>query len=299
MFMSIALPGAFAFVLTLAAAFLPRTFNACGKRRWQEDLLRCVFGAVAIGGGFLISFRLQEGLPAIPPTQRWHWLALMAAAAAIVGCIHGLYARSLIGRVITGLALGAIAMLMLQPLPAFENHWLWKAGLGVGVFMLWIAMDSYALRRPGHLAPLGMMLTFSAASVALVLAASSAKFAMLVASLACMSGAIFAVTLVARKFSIAGGAMAVMATMLPAWMMMAHFYDYEKTYPPIAFALIAIAPLALWLGELKPVKRLGGWKSWLVTVAAVVVVLGAGAGLMIGNAPPAPEQTDDEFDYGY
>jgi hypothetical protein len=297
MLVSIALPGVLAFGVMLAGVFLPRTFNACGRRPWAEGLLQCALGAVAVGGGFLLAFHMVEGLPELPPRTRWHWLALMGTASAAVGCVNGLWLRSVAGRIVTGVLLAAVASLMLHPLPAFENHWLWKTSLGAAVFVIWFSGDTYTARRPGHLVPLAMMLTFSAASVVVVIAASSAKFATLVASLACIAGALMVLSIFAPTRAITAGAMAVMATLLPAWMLMGRFYDSEATQPLAGFALVAFAPLALWLGEVPVVNRWGGWKAWLVRVGLVAVVLGIAAAIVLFNAPPPMEPYD--YDYGY
>lgn len=297
MLVSIALAGVLAFGVMLAAVLLPRTFNACGKRQWAEGLLQCALGAVAVGGGFLLAFHMVEGLPELPPRARWHWLALMGAASAAVGCVHGLWLGSVVGRIVTGVLLAAVAALMLHPLPAIENRWLWKGALGAAVFAIWFGGDTYTARRPGHLVPLTMMLTFSAASVVVVIAASSAKFATLVASLACIAGALMVLSIFAQSRAITSGAVAVMATLLPAWMMTGHFYDYEATQPLAPFALVAFAPLALWLGEIPVVNRWGRWKAWAMRVGIMLVVLGIAVAIVLVNVPPPLEP--GEFDYGY
>lgn len=228
--LSVALPGVLALVLALVAAFAPRTFNACGKRQRAETLLVSTCGAVAISGGFLLCYFLVENrLPDWPPRERWQWLALMAAGAGIIGIAHGLYAHHRLGRLVTGLALAAIAALMLHPTPSITHPGWWQLALGAAVLCLWLSGDTLAARRPGHVVGLIMMLVFTASSIAMAVGASSAKFATLMGSLACMSGAMMVVGLFAKRLSLAGGAMAVMSVLLPAFMMTGYFYDQHNT----------------------------------------------------------------------
>jgi len=212
----------------------------------------------------------------------------MAGAATIVGCVHGLWARSRIGAVVTALLLAGVAAGMLHPLPAMEHHWVWKIGLGIVVALWWLAMNPLAMRRPGHMLPLVMMLTFIAASIVLV-EGRSAKFGQMVGSLACMAGAMMTIAFFARRTSIAGGALAVMAVLLPAWMTTGRFYDTEHNLPLASFILVMCAPLALWLVELPKLNALRGWKRWIISVLLVLIVCATAIALAMILSPPPLE----------
>lgn len=290
--LSVLAPGIIAALFTVAAIVVPRSFNSCGKRDWAERLTCYGFGAIAIGVGFAISFRLQEGLPDIPPVQRWHWLVLIASGAAVVGVLHGLWANRLPGRLVTGLMLAAVTGLMLQPLPAFDPSWVWKAAVAMAVFMLWFSNITLAERNPGQLMPLVMMLAFTAASIVLIAGVSSAKFGVLAGSLACMSGFIMAIGLLTRKHASIGGSLTVLSTLLPAWMVTGHFYDAAGDVPLASFILIAVAPMALWIGEIPVLSRGKQWRRYLLGLSAVALLLAIAIALMVVNLPPPLEPYD-------
>jgi hypothetical protein len=42
----------------------------------------------AIAAGFVVGFLGIAGMPSFPPRERWHWMALLAMAAAVVGAIE-------------------------------------------------------------------------------------------------------------------------------------------------------------------------------------------------------------------
>lgn len=287
--LSVFVPGLIAAAMILAGIVLPRTFNRCGKRMRAEQIVVHSFGALGVGIGFLVCFQLQEGLPDLPPVQRWHWLAIIAAGAMAVGMLHGVLAGHWVGTVGSGVLLAAVAGFALQPLPAYEQPWLWKGALAVIVCVLWLAMNPLVRRRRGHIVPLVIMLSFTAASVVLIAGVNSAKFGVLAGSLACMAGVLMVIGLVMRTSPINGGALAVMLVMLPAWMMTGMFYDSTSDVPRTTFLLIGLSPLAMWLGELLLVARSGRWKAWLVRVGAVAILLGAAVILMFLNAPPPLE----------
>src|SRR5690606_23554669 len=109
--------------------------------------------------------------------------------------------------------------LMLHPLPGQEHHGRWKLALAATVGLVWLSTDALAKRRPGQTLPLAMMLIVSAAAVTLA-EAGIAKFANMTGSLACMCGFIWVATALARRTPMAGGAIAVLAVLLPALMTM-------------------------------------------------------------------------------
>ena len=69
---------------------------------------------VAVGISSVIAFILQEGVPTLPPTQRWHWLVFTVTAVSLLACIYPCFKKwdNLI--VLQALIAGLVAGLILQ-----------------------------------------------------------------------------------------------------------------------------------------------------------------------------------------
>ena len=68
---------------------------------------------IAVGVACLTAFVLQDGVPAFPPTEKWHWLVITTTVVALLACIYPLWKKwdewIVLQAMIAGL-IGAIVM---------------------------------------------------------------------------------------------------------------------------------------------------------------------------------------------
>ena len=48
---------------------------------------------IAVGVACLAAFILQDGIPNIPPTEKWHWLVITTTVVALLACIYPLWKK--------------------------------------------------------------------------------------------------------------------------------------------------------------------------------------------------------------
>ncbi len=46
---------------------------------------------IAIGVSSLVAFSLQDGIPSIPPQEKWHWLIITSTIVALMACVYPLF----------------------------------------------------------------------------------------------------------------------------------------------------------------------------------------------------------------
>ena len=72
-------------------------------------------GAVlAVGISCFIAFVLQEGVPSVPPIQKWHWLALTVLLVSLLACLYPLYRGWDECIVLQAIIAGVIAAVLMQ-----------------------------------------------------------------------------------------------------------------------------------------------------------------------------------------
>lgn len=234
-------------------------------------------GAMAIGLGLAAAMAVFPQWPGVPPGTRWQWLQVAAVGAAIVGVVAATIEQSsrrgLPLRVVIGLALAALATWTLRPPGDVERPELWRGGLGVAVLIWWLLMEPLALRLRGPWVALALTLSGVAAS-ALILQAGFSKLAILVGGMAATLGPAFVFSLWNSRGSLAGGGMAATAVLLPMSLTIGYFYmEHEPALPLGSFAVITLAPLALWLTQVPALQKMCSWHRGALAALAVVAVL--------------------------
>ena len=69
---------------------------------------------IAVGVSSFVAFALQEGLPSVPPTQKWHWLVLTVLIVFLLACLYTLFRAWDKLIVLQAIIAGIIAAVLLQ-----------------------------------------------------------------------------------------------------------------------------------------------------------------------------------------
>ncbi|SIN73317.1 hypothetical protein SAMN05444166_0514 [Singulisphaera sp. GP187] len=242
--------------------------------------------ALALGLGDLAG-HLGVAWPAWPPsevTDRIPILVGVAILAALVAVLGGPGRRwlSWVNRaVVSGVTIAVIVS------PAFGEAWsapatlFGAALLGIGMILAWANLDALATRCSGAGIFLPLLLISSGASVALLVSGS-----MVLALLAgVLSAALAACGLVAWRVPAIGfgpGGPSIVVVVLASLLLINRFY---AELPSGSVALFAVAPAAVWFGQLGTIRSRAPWIRTLAATAAVLVPVALAIGLAVAAMP--------------
>lgn len=275
---------------TLLAALVAGCFVGLGARAWRspERSGKGAAWATALGLalGYAAGHVLADKAPAFPPREATHRLFYLALAAGLIGVIGG-------GERVPGAARGLVRAVFSAAVPAwflrtfFERWELERTlatvlGIAAGVFATWECLRFYGARRPGASLP-AVVWTIATLGSAALLKSSNLTYALLAGCLAAMMGAALVVSWRAPRLDLGRGGAGVIATLLACLWMGGTFLS---ELPANAAVLLAIAPLAAWLGELRFVRARPPWQAVLARMLLVALPAGAALALAIANAPP-------------
>ena len=82
--------------------------------------LQPVGAILAVGAASCIAFILQEGVPSIPPMQKWHWLVLTVFLVSVLACLSPL-CRKFDKRVILQAMIAGIIAAIFMQFPSQSN----------------------------------------------------------------------------------------------------------------------------------------------------------------------------------
>ena len=277
-------PAVLAGVLLLLGA--PRSTapqdGARPQRAWTATL---AFGAgCAVGHAATLG-----GPPPLPPVSATQVALLLPLLAAAIGLATA--PRAVPRALAWVLRAGLCALVPWWLLRQLAKHWeprdAWPvlAGSSLALGALWWGLEAWARRRRGASVPLVAWLVSAGGAAALILS-RSAMAAQFATTLAGVCGAAVVVAWMRPGLSLAGGAMGVAAVVLAGvWLAGA----YLAELPPAAAALLAAAPLAAWLGETAPVRRLAAWQAAAARLGMVLVPVAVALWLAWRAAPEAYE----------
>jgi hypothetical protein len=237
--------------------------------RWLNGL---VIG-LAFAAGLLA---INREWPTVPPRGYRDWLVVLGPSLGIV-----MLMLPLSRRLTTRLALTAYAVLLAVGAAAIvgtvlpgRSHaltsgemWTW---LLVTFLCLHTAMSSaeiVAPRLPSWALPL-VLTMYAAVSAWLLGVGGSRLLAQYGGALAATTGATFLVSLLLRRFTLAGGGAAVLVALLGALLLIGVLFS---EMPRHEAALLLLGPTVLWVGMILP-SRLG-WQRILVAILAALVPL--------------------------
>jgi hypothetical protein len=237
---------------------------------------------LAIGAGYVAGHRAIHGWPPIPPLETTQWLLPVAVVGTALGLLADFWrGGTWLRGVIWLLVAEGLTWVFLRPLlePQNEAHVELCVALGIAVFIafFWRALESLAQRTEGPSLTLALTDTLAAAAAVLLLAHNLIECRLAGALLAASAGCLLVGAFV-RKARLSPGAATVCALLLAGLGLDGHYYSDLPTWSAI---LVAIAPLSLWLGQVWPLKGARPWARGLLLTLALILVLGAGVGLVL------------------
>ncbi len=247
-------------------------------------------GAVAFGGALIAAQAAIVGIE-VPPVQAGDWLALLLAAAVLLGLIDSLLELPAWLRWwLKGTLSVAVPLLLLMPLLQHT----WSAGeaaailgaLTLGTFGLWWTLDRLADRITGAGLPLALGVV-TAGSAAVLAVSGSASLGQLGGALAVAVGVALLVGLLKPSFSLARGAVPPLTVGLTGLWLNGAFY---ADVPPASLVLLFAAPAFALIGQIKPIASLKPWQTALLRAGAVVLPLAAAAIIAYSASPPVFEE---------
>ncbi|HEY4262877.1 MAG TPA: hypothetical protein VGM98_22145 [Schlesneria sp.] len=234
-------------------------------------------GALGIAAGFLAAYAYLEPRN-LSPTLHWQWLPWLVACAAIMGPIAIVTGVGTIERlvVVTLFSLAAAWFLIPSRASFAPMRMTYVINFALGVAMFWNLLDRL-LTRPKSAATVFIALAATvASSSALVAFAFSIRIGFLgAAGAAGLAGGVLAF-LWTRDTAIIRGLIGPACILLAGELLTAEINDAIN---PPTIALIAIAPLMLWLFEVGPLAKLKGIAAWSAKAALVALPLVAAWGL--------------------
>ena len=246
---------------------------ALGWRVWKRGetpaprwLIGLTIGLAFASGLLAIN---RDG-PRLPPGGYRDGLVLLGPTLGVLALLLPMFAslprqlllptRSLLLALMSAAVVGTILPGRSHALGPSEM-WTWSAVAFVGIYLAMNLGEAAAARLSGWALPVVLTL-YAAASAWLLGVGGSRLLAQYGGALAATTGATFLVSLARRRFTLAGGGVAVIVALNAALLLVGVLFS---EMPRHEAALLLLGPTALWLGLLLP-RRLG----WQRTVAAVL-----------------------------
>lgn len=240
---------------------------------------------LAIGLSFAVAYVVTQGWPPLPPDLGVkQWLFYGGLFGGFYGVYEGLAERrSLLTRAVLAVAAPVLLLQFMR-----EHHWtlsesiLWTGGLAAVLFLSWLALEALSRRRPGAPVPLGWALSTGLGAGALHLSGSF-HLAQLAGALCTALAACSLLGYLRPGIRLAPDGIAPLA-LLHFGLVWAGRFASKLSFA--GFALLSIAPLLAWSGELLPASR-RRWRVWTTvlgpSLAALVALL-----LEYAAAPESP-----------
>lgn len=241
-------------------------------------LALAVAWADAVGPGKAPSLWPRMATDRVP-----HAAVLLALASVVLGVLR----LPALARLGTWFVVTACATWMVFGALYFAGTWTWtKAGLHVGGMTLIATLYAALLDRP-HKHERGLDLSialfFAAHAAALViLQAAVARHAMIAGSVTAILGSSIVTACVLRKYSPVGGGVGMAVAILVMLVGVGHSYS-PVGIPPAQLVLLAVTPLAVFIGVLPPIMRLGRWKRAGIVALVAAATSGPAIGLALAS----------------
>ncbi|MCW8128841.1 MAG: hypothetical protein KIS92_00525 [Planctomycetota bacterium] len=272
------------------------------KRRGSVPSGAHFAGAPALALAFVAGCLLTWGWPGFPPRLAEDWLPFLALLGWVAGLRAAAKAPGLAVVLVLCLGLAAASLgLTLGPKRAVWSTGeavAWHAGIGLASALVLAALELLAEARPGASLPLALWLWCAGIAGSLALT-GSIKYGQIAGLLAAALGAGVVAAWLAPRFTFWRGPLYVLVPVAVALLACGHFYS---DLPLSAAIVLALAPLALWLGELSFVDKRPAWLA--VPMRMALVGLPVAAALLISAwpmlyPPPKPAQPASEWDNRY
>lgn len=267
------------FVLPVVIAKL----NLGGETLQRGGLL----AGIAASLGFCAGFTGISGFPEIPPTLIQDWMPLLCVSALIVALFFS--GLELVFRLAFGVVFGFLTIwLHFRPLLQYWSESFSPGVTGVIIIvvwmLVWLSWETQADAADGGEWWLYSVLIATGASLVAVMD-GSASIGQYAGSLAASCGALFLARFLAPKL-VSG--MAFRAPFLMVWfatLLNARFYAEAHAG---AVLLASLAPLSIWVTNLKAFQKGGLIVRTLILCGAAAIPIMAAIALLVLNQPTDP-----------
>jgi len=253
--------------------------------------------AVAIAGGLQFAFVNQFGVPQFPPATVQAWIFYIVVPLVLVAGAMAFVKAKSFAISASGILLGAIPFVMLRRFN-FESdqlRWTWIAGGAVAMIAWWAAMEPLARRSRGGSLPLLLGIVIGVTGLAIIdggiktlgFATGSVAFPLFVVAMAATWS---------RGASVARGGVLTFAGLFGALLICGHLLGYPGV-PILDLSLLALAPLAAWLGEVPGLGKADSWKRAGVRTVVVLAVLALPAFHAATGLKKTADETFDSYSY--
>ncbi|WP_406699366.1 hypothetical protein V5E97_10905 [Singulisphaera sp. Ch08] len=241
--------------------------------------------ALALGLGDLAG-HLGVAWPAWPPSEVTDRIPLLVVVAILSAALEvvGPARRWLSWGnrvVVSGITTAAIVG------PAFGETWSAPATLlggtlvGIGLVLTWANLEAVAEHCSGAGIFLPLLVVTSGASVAL-LVSGSIVLPLLGGVLSAVVGVCWLAFWRVPSISLARGGTPIVVVVLASLLLINRFY---AELPSGSVLLFALAPAALWLVQIGPIRRRPPWLRVVVATTAVLVPVAIAVGLAVAAMP--------------
>jgi hypothetical protein len=267
-------------------------------RPWRRGRDLAGWGAaVAIAGGFMIAFVHHFEVPPFPPASAQQWIFFLAVPLAAVGVATAMVRSKWFGILAPVVILGVVPWLMLRKFnfETPELRWAWIGGGAMAIIAWWAGMEPLARRGRGGSLPLLLALVIGITGLAIIdggirtlgEATGSVAFPLIIIAIAATR---------ARGASMARGGALVFAGLFGGLLICGRLLGYPGV-PLLHVALLALAPLAAWAGELPGLGKPDSWKRFAVRAVAVLVVLALPAISAINGLKGTLDEQYESYSY--
>lgn len=237
-------------------------------------------GALGLAAG-LLTYNYYFEPKNLSPTLHWQWIPWLVAGAAIIGPIAVAEGVGVVERLILIAMFSLVAAWLLMPTRATfaPQKMIYLLNLTIGLTLFWNLLDGLA--HPKNCAAVFVALWATAISGSVLVAyAFSVRIGFLgIVGAAAICGGAIAV-LWKRDAMIVRGLIGPTGVLLAGQLLTAEINDAIN---PPTIALVAIAPLVLWLFEAGPLAKLKGGISHVTKAMLVALPLIGAWGLSISG----------------
>ena len=262
------------------------------NRAWLTGLAVAIAWIVAACG--------IGGTPHWPPGSgdASYWLVWVSVPIAVLALLDALLKPPIWLRLPALLVLfGGCEALLLRPLaahpPSLAGVWLIAIAAGAGLW--WTSIEVCAQRFSGGFSGALVALQFAGAAAVLGISNDIKPSQECVALMGTALAAAMATGLWRRRLPLARGPALVWAVPLAGTFIVVHFYYYTEP-PAAAVGLVLVSPILAFIADLPLLRRQG--RRWQATIrlAAMLLAIGAAAGLSARQAAAAnqPGQTGSQ-----
>ena len=176
----------------------------------------------ALGLGVMLAFVIQEGMPSVPLSQKWHWLLPTLFAVTVIGTTHRVFPRRRGIRFVPELATAFIAAFALN-FPGQDTIEA-KLVIGIGTLLATMAGRTYLLRRPPWVLPVITWMIYGTLAI-LILQVYFAKLTIIAGAASMIAAAIGVCVLIRRPATLSAGTSNVMGFLAVALAACGQAYD--------------------------------------------------------------------------